>query len=80
MRIFALILPIFYFSYWLIYKTKPFSLILFILIYGIIFLIEMIIAGIISGSSEVIEEKAIDIDEEIRSFDNRLKYIEGNFK
>jgi hypothetical protein len=80
MRIFTLILPIFYFSYWLIYKIKPFSLIWFILIYLVLFLFEMIITAIIKGSSKVIKDKSLNIDEKISGFDKRLNLLEKRLK
>lgn len=76
MRIFTLILPIFYFAYWLIYQTNPFSLVWFVIIYIALFLFEMLIASILKGSSKIIKEKSISIDKQIKEFDRRLKVIE----
>ncbi len=66
----------FYFVYWIVHNSTPFSVWWIIGIYILIYIFEILITSILKKSSDKIEEKAKDIDETIEGFNNRLNKLE----
>jgi len=72
----ANIIALFYFGYWIVHNSQPFSIWWLVIMYICLYILNMILISIIKCSSKVMEKAGKDIKEHISSFDKRLKKVE----
>jgi pilus assembly protein TadC len=74
------ILAMFFFGYWIVKDSKPFSIWILIAIYFGVYIFEMIITSILKKSEKTIKEKSVEIDNFVKDTDKRLKKLEEKGK
>ena len=73
------IILVFYFAYWLIYNSKPFSIWILIVVYVLAYLFLSFITGVINKSADKIKEESKNIETTIKGFERRLESLEKGF-
>jgi F0F1-type ATP synthase membrane subunit b/b' len=73
------IILVFYFAYWLIHNSKPFSIWILIVGYVIAYFFLSFIAAVMNKSADKIKEESKNIEATIKRFERRLENLEKDF-